>query len=497
MATSLYKAQNALKTCSEHEHQELSYFCRTCKKFICTTCVKTTHNGHDWDLISHVAKSRRVETPILCRRIRQDSLPKYRQKVHSIDGNISTVENEKDKDISKLEKRRTDIINMINQVIDDKKKIREEIAGSEIMKIVKEKHILSNKVEYLEKISKSLDVKIREYSDYDMIEMEQEMLTVEKELESYRNESDSMSVEVRLGELNREILEEMVGEIKQNKTAYINDDVVVHKVKSFTVSENAVINIVPKSNTQAWFDDSEIGIKLLTVKRSGGMEIETRILPPFNYFTVLANGDIIATDTENQVIREVKPDGTDTIIASTKPLLPRWVGKTKAGEILVNLRDDGDNYNLTPSSRRLVQRMTTSGKVLHTYEFREDGATRLFTWPGRTAENVNSDICAINLLSEDSSELIVIRIDGRVRCTYRGIDSHNKFRPLGVACDSDGRILVADHANQTLHLLSPDCRFLRYLSSGMVAGPTVIALSQSKLWVGYPFGIMEVYKYTA
>ena len=51
MATSLYKAQETTSTCDEHEHEELSCFCNTCEKFICTKCAKTEHHGHDWDLV--------------------------------------------------------------------------------------------------------------------------------------------------------------------------------------------------------------------------------------------------------------------------------------------------------------------------------------------------------------------------------------------------------------------------------------------------------------
>ena len=122
MATSLYKAQEALKTCNEHQNEELSCFCKTCKKFICTTCAKTTHNGHDWDFIPIVAKKRFKETPILCRKIRQNNMPRCREKLRDVDANISDVEKASDEDVKKLEERRTEIIDAINQIIDDQKK---------------------------------------------------------------------------------------------------------------------------------------------------------------------------------------------------------------------------------------------------------------------------------------------------------------------------------------------------------------------------------------
>ena len=56
MATFSFKAQEAVKTCDEHEHKELTCFCKTCKKFICISCGQTTHHGHEWDLIISVAE---------------------------------------------------------------------------------------------------------------------------------------------------------------------------------------------------------------------------------------------------------------------------------------------------------------------------------------------------------------------------------------------------------------------------------------------------------
>ena len=92
MATSLYKAREALKTCEEHQNEELSCFCKTCKKFICTTCAQKSHLWHEWDFIPLVAKKRRKETPILCRKIKQENMPRCREKLRVVDENIANVE---------------------------------------------------------------------------------------------------------------------------------------------------------------------------------------------------------------------------------------------------------------------------------------------------------------------------------------------------------------------------------------------------------------------
>ena len=50
MATSLYKFKEALKPCDKHESKELSFFCKTCKKFIC----KHVDKPHTMDMFGIV-----------------------------------------------------------------------------------------------------------------------------------------------------------------------------------------------------------------------------------------------------------------------------------------------------------------------------------------------------------------------------------------------------------------------------------------------------------
>ena len=159
------------------------------------------------------------------------------------------------------------------------------------------------------------------------------------------------------------------------------------------------------------------------------------------------------------------------------------------------LDDCGNEYNLKPSSRRLIQKMTLSGKVLNTYEFQNDDKTRLFTVPWKTTENLNSDICVINGTSSQTGELIVLHDDGRLRFTYRGQDDSG-FNPSDVACDSERRIIVSEIDENSLHVLSPDGTFLGFLLSDMFKQPAKMALFENYLWFGFSDGTVKVYKYT-
>ena len=112
-------------------------------------------------------------------------------------------------------------------------------------------------------------------------------------------------------------------------------------------------------------------------------------------------------------------------------------------------------------ARGKFSRHTSSGRT---------GKTRLFTAPGKTAENLNSDICVINCTGNLTGELIVLYKDGGVRATYREHEG-SILNLSDVACDSMNRIIVSDLTSKSLHLLSPYGTFLKRLLSDMFEFP--------------------------
>ena len=300
MATSLYKAQEALKTCDEHQNEELSCFCKTCKKFICTTCAKTAHNRHDWDFIPLVAKKRRKETPTLCRKIKQDSIPRCREKLRAVDGNIADVEKASDEDVKKMEERRIEMIDAINQIIDEQKGKRVEIKEKESTKLQEDRSHLITKIEYLDKMTTSLDSNIGAYTDFYLIEMEIAMLKALAELEAYNVGVPDTETTFVPGEINRAVIAEMIGRIEET-TVNVDASVTVEEVKTFKEFDDMIRTIAPISSNQAWVRE----VPNNTIKRLSLQSTETNsvTLPSHVDFITLSNGDFIVTDYKDQVLR--------------------------------------------------------------------------------------------------------------------------------------------------------------------------------------------------
>ena len=218
---------------------------------------------------------------------------------------------------------------------------------------------------------------------------------------------------------------------------------------------------------------------------------------------MLSNGDHIVTGF-NKILLRVSSDGTVTplMFSTPTPLIPAGtVFKTQTDDILVGLKNDYRYcmYQLLSSSRRLAQRMAVVGDTLQlkeTYEFKEDGTTRMFIRPNFAIENTNSDICVNDLIDPKTANLIVLHKDGRVRFTYNKNRPGTKtFYPSGLACDSESRIIVADYLSKSLHLLSLDGQLLKYIATDLKNPPNIIALHGNILWVGLNHGKVAVYMY--
>ncbi|KAK3083237.1 hypothetical protein FSP39_017492 [Pinctada imbricata] len=485
MATSLYKAQFALKICENHDKKELHAYCKTCDKKVCTTCIKEEHSSHDWETITDILREKKHSLPEECKEIRAKKLPGLKKDLHRLERKIQEEDTRFEQNKSVLNGSRQRYIDGINKLFDDRIDVCQQ--KSEAAKqIYKDKRVvLKQKVEYLDMVTTALDKDINTLPDHDILDMEKEMRGELEKALSYSDDKYTCTTVFVPGQMNMKVLENMIGEIHS---------VSVEEMNEIDRYSNVITSIKPVSDTNIWvkvYDDSHM--KLLD---GAGEELKVMKTPGYDLITS-RGGDIVLSDVEKRSISVLTQDEKTISTFDTKPLYPTFISKTENDDILVTLRDDGDSYNLVPTSRRIVQRMTLTGKVLHTYEFREDGKTRLFTLPSKTAENKNKDVCVINRLSGDNGELVVLHKDGRVKFTYRGdgLESE-KFSPGDVECDVKCRILLTEYYSRAIHMLSSEGMYLCKLCQYEQLVPTVISIYGDNIWCGFLDGKVKVYKYS-
>ncbi|XP_022304651.2 uncharacterized protein LOC111111793 [Crassostrea virginica] len=172
---------------------------------------------------------------------------------------------------------------------------------------------------------------------------------------------------------------------------------------------------------------------------------------------VTQSGNVVFQAQESRSIYIVKNTDVEPVIR-LEGWTPRGVCSTSSGDLLVSMRND--NY--------------TQSKVVRYSDFKEKQSIQfnghgypLFTssCDQYLTENRNLDICVADL---NAHAVVVVNAAGKLRFRYTGhMHISGIFLecvPVGIATDSQGRILIADIENYSIHILDQDGHFLRYFN---------------------------------
>ncbi|KAK3100692.1 hypothetical protein FSP39_023861 [Pinctada imbricata] len=484
MATCLEEFQFALRTCENHDQKELIGYCKTCQEKICSSCIKEEHATHNWETITDILRDKKRTLPKECKEIQTNHLPCLRKELSQFDMKIEEENIRLERNEATLNGSRQSYISKINRLFDDK--INECRQKSETAKqIYKDKREgLKQKVEFLDLMTTSLDKEINTLPDHDILDMEKEMREELEKALSYSAEMYTSTTVFVPGLMDVQVLENIIGEIH---SVSVEEKYTIERYSEPILSINHI------SDAKAWILNKSVRRpKLLD---NNGKEVKC-IENKCSDFIISRSGEFVLTSIANRNVSVFSEDENEIRRIDTESLLPINISKTENEDILVTLVESGDAYNLVPTSRRIVQRMTLTGKVLHTYEFKDDGKTRLFIWPRRTSENKNTNICVVNKFSEDSGELVALHRDGRVKFTYKGDGlKFSAFLPVDVKCDSKCHVLVTELNNRSIHMLSSEGMFLSALFQFDKLHPMVMSLHDDNLWCGFRDGKVKVFKY--
>ncbi|XP_062580080.1 uncharacterized protein LOC134242076 [Saccostrea cucullata] len=200
---------------------------------------------------------------------------------------------------------------------------------------------------------------------------------------------------------------------------------------------------------------------------------------PFG-LAVMRDGSLIYPDYSNQVIYRVSLNKQKTELINTG-YGTKGLCCTRSGDILVCM----DYVMLT---RRVVKYSSNGWKI---QEFHTDqNGESLFNGPRFVCENINEDICVSDSLNKVVNKVVVLNKSGNLRFKYDGKvpkqTLKKEFDPRGVATDSQGHILIADKANNAVHLISQDGDFLSYIltKDDGISRPWGISVDTSdNLWI--------------
>ena len=225
---------------------------------------------------------------------------------------------------------------------------------------------------------------------------------------------------------------------------------------------------------QAWVRTGRGRLQLVNKHGAVNDTIDTNF--DFNDIVLSPQGEFLLSDTNNR-IRSISPDKVVRTLFTTQ-WTPWGLCCLHSGDIAVSFYNEG-RVAIYSRSLKIIQELDK----------------KLFSQPDRVAQNkVNNDLYIC-----DKKNSKVIALDASYHLQYQyTVHNNTAFSPVDLCTDSDGRILITDFGNHSVHILDKDGKFLQFLLTrkrGLRLPVSIDTNSEGRAWLGQYGGEVKVVKY--
>ena len=202
---------------------------------------------------------------------------------------------------------------------------------------------------------------------------------------------------------------------------------------------------------------------------------------------LLHNDELMISYEEGQKIIRVDKCGNVLSTLEMKPMFPQGMFVCRSGELYVSLAGKIHAHRHPKCPVRIIK-MTVDGEEKTRLEFNSKGK-KLFSYPHSVIENINEDLCVVDMQSGGKVRLMVFYKNFEQRFIYDGKDKMTGAKPCDfglVRNDSTGRLFLTDFVYHRIHVLSPDGHFIQFLMtvSDGIYFPFALAIDSSGyLWL--------------
>ncbi|XP_062622235.1 uncharacterized protein LOC134283771 [Saccostrea cucullata] len=431
---------NQIKMCDVHSTKAYEACCKDCQVPVCITCIQEVHSEHAIGKIQELYEKQKTETADELTKMKTQLKSEIIQRIKDFKLGKNEIKSAHENVREKMKKQAQDLIDHIRVILKealhesekDERKTREEISR--------------HKAE-AEKFEQNLDQLIEKF----------ETLTIGQINKSQNKHQFGkfMAGKVHyvksLDENSQHILPSLSARGSTSNKRVLGRSVKISKTKT---QMKKLYHVSCRDERSAYISGDGPGIQLIDRSGTELDNISTDREP--EGLAVMKEGSLIYSDQDNKVIYRVSLNKQKTKLINAE-YGPRGLCCTRSGDILVCM-----GFSLIIYTARVVK-YSSSGRKIQEFQTDQNGEG-LFIHPRLVCENVNEDICVTDW---NLCKVVVLNKGGSLRFKYEGnVPSRMlkaTFNPHGVATDSLGHILIADRANNTVHLISQDGDFLSYI----------------------------------
>lgn len=473
--------------CNTHSDQQCDTLCTHCDIPVCPTCKTGPHKDHTTEKLTKEFLSKRKEILDDKEAIEETLIPKYtqedmvtRSKIANLSFSYKRMEEKTETYKRKWQERVREIFlrfaaELHNLKAEDltpfqchENKIKSGINSMHETKEKNKKLLRAGKVSQIMSYKSNRE----QFQQLPMLELEPNPPFFSENSEK--------------GKVSRLQLEELIALLLpptylpidnplQNAHKILLDEVAV--VATVTTPFHATRDLACAGTNKVWVnamgDYEDTALSCFDIC---GDKLDSFTVGSFcNGLTLTPEGTLLYTEFNN--VMEFKNDQVNEKIETPDGWETMGISCSRSGNVLICMRNVKNEHKvLQYKGKTLIKeyQFDENGKKLY-----KDGEYMLYP-----QENINGDVCVVN---DNSKSIITVNSDGRLRFTYDGREAklEKDLDTNAMVTDSMGHIIVADEANNCLHVIDQDGNFLRCLDIQGLTSPSGLSLdSRGRLWVG-------------
>ncbi|VDH97204.1 Hypothetical predicted protein [Mytilus galloprovincialis] len=469
--------------CPDHSEQVCCLFCYSCGCLVCPTGVTEVHKMHE--LVEIEEEAFRMRKEFL--KIMKDKLKKQHEDWIKNNDLINTL---KETNNLRFEQTKKDILKQkqiwkeaadeyateLCDEINKQWRLKEDAIKTESSKVKYFEQHLTNKIQLIEDMSISMDVK-KFFEDTKSFDNVTEMPNL--------NLNESQLTSFVPGDINVSLFGTIENEIKKDKIIRIE------AIKEYTTELGIVTQIVPCSENKLWIHESYPDrLQKISLQNYSSIKVLLQINKYVLRTVLTRNGDLLISDqTSNLKILKRNEDDLRNSIYNFTPYTTTAIHINGENKLIVGaIKKLHRDYSEPGGGVVMVVNM--DGNYEAKYKL-ENNNEHLFTDPKDITSTNNGNIFIVDRIADDWRGRVVMLQKGIVGNIYTGhtdINSKNHpFKPCNVVATPNDNVIVSDMINNTLHFLDNLGHLLGYCNTvedDILLPNSMLCSKPGKLFIG-------------